>query len=360
MGAKKSKIAKVRDYRIDNIKVILIFLVVFGHLLEIFDAGGTYRIIYSFHMPAFLFTAGYFAKFNSRKIISNLIVPYVIFQILYAFFAAYVLNRDPASLEIQFTQPYWLLWYLFTLAIYYMLLPMMDTKHPWILLMICVGLALVAGFDNSIGYHLSLSRTLVFLPFFALGVVWQKSNIGVLASKVWLRILALGGVIVASIWLWQTDAIKNQMMYGSLSYNMIEGYSVEVRALLILIAFCWIITLMWVVPKWKIPFVTVLGENTLGIFLFHGFIQRYIGAYQPELFGNDLTRNFLVAVGIAAGIVIIFGNKLSGKIVKTCFTGVVVLGLFEKVEKAMGRKALENRSGIESQNRRVGESDVGS
>ena len=55
---------KTRDAKIDNLKGILIFLVVFGHLLELVITKGhakyIYELIYSFHMPFFIFLSGYF------------------------------------------------------------------------------------------------------------------------------------------------------------------------------------------------------------------------------------------------------------------------------------------------------------
>lgn len=50
---------KERDYGFDNSKLILIILVVFAHLLEISTKNygpnnDIYRVIYSFHMPAFV------------------------------------------------------------------------------------------------------------------------------------------------------------------------------------------------------------------------------------------------------------------------------------------------------------------
>lgn len=61
-----------REYQYDNMKFILILLVVFGHLLEYIRGDiseNIYRIIYTFHMPVFVFISGYFAKFKKKKII---------------------------------------------------------------------------------------------------------------------------------------------------------------------------------------------------------------------------------------------------------------------------------------------------
>ena len=87
---------KQRLYRFDNIKFILIFLVVFGHMLE-FTPGYTnthdiYRIIYSFHMPVFIFVSGYFARFSPRKILTTYIWPYILLQTLYLAMVYYYLD----------------------------------------------------------------------------------------------------------------------------------------------------------------------------------------------------------------------------------------------------------------------------
>lgn len=57
---------KERNYLFDNLKFLLIVLVVFGHSLEEISLAQDYAIIrawiYSFHMPAFVFISGYFSK----------------------------------------------------------------------------------------------------------------------------------------------------------------------------------------------------------------------------------------------------------------------------------------------------------
>ena len=59
--------------RMDNIRAILIFCVVTGHVISNFgETTGTdavYKIIFSFHMPAFLFVSGYFARYNPKKLV---------------------------------------------------------------------------------------------------------------------------------------------------------------------------------------------------------------------------------------------------------------------------------------------------
>ena len=57
----------------DNLKFLLIIFVVIGHYTQQFRADNEtlqriYVFIYSFHMPAFIFVSGYFAKVEPKKI----------------------------------------------------------------------------------------------------------------------------------------------------------------------------------------------------------------------------------------------------------------------------------------------------
>ena len=113
-------IGRARNYQLDNLKCLLIFAVVLGHMLELYmgkDSGNRilYLVIYSFHMPLFAFVSGVFARYNPDKIKKNMIYPYLVFQTLYVIFANQVLEKDA---DMQYTTPYWLLWYLFAIIVW--------------------------------------------------------------------------------------------------------------------------------------------------------------------------------------------------------------------------------------------------
>ena len=68
-----------RNYKMDNMKALMIYLVVFGHMLECFN--GTirwwiYLTIYSFHMPVFAYITGYFSRINPERTIRGILYPY--------------------------------------------------------------------------------------------------------------------------------------------------------------------------------------------------------------------------------------------------------------------------------------------
>ena len=78
---------------LDNTKGLLIFLVVFGHLVERLTGDGgivksVYLSVYSIHMPAFALLAGMttrgpFDKGYFRRLAGTVLVPFVVFTIFY-------------------------------------------------------------------------------------------------------------------------------------------------------------------------------------------------------------------------------------------------------------------------------------
>ena len=73
MNQQPTSVVSTRNYHIDNIKGILIILVVCGHLISTLqDTNSTFAIgirtlIYFFHMPGFIFMSGYLAKGFLKK-----------------------------------------------------------------------------------------------------------------------------------------------------------------------------------------------------------------------------------------------------------------------------------------------------
>ncbi|MDE7206455.1 MAG: acyltransferase family protein, partial [Lachnospiraceae bacterium] len=265
------EIRNQRNYRIDNIKAVLIFLVVFGHMLELIAAKQIYLIIYSFHMPAFIFVTGYYAKFRPRKILLELMMPYILFQTLYLIFEGYTTGE---STTFQYMRPYWLLWYLLTVIIYYILLPMIKTdrmKQRGQIVALSFAISLLAGYDSTVGYYMSLSRTMVFLPFFVMGHYAGNSETKFDVLKKWYhKIAILIGVLLSSYYI-ITAQVSSVILYGSYSYEATES-GVFQRAVLLIIAFIWILALFRFVPDIKIPILSDLGKGTFSVFLVHGFI----------------------------------------------------------------------------------------
>lgn len=299
-----------RNYKFDNIKFLLMFLVLFGHSLELFKGDERkliYQIIYVFHMPAFIFITGYFAKFQPKKILQRYVITYFVFQTLYQIFDAIVM-KETWEFTLQYTKPYWHLWFLMAVAFYYALLPFIQTqkvKYQIGIIATAIIVSLLAGYDKTIGYTLTLSRFLTFMPFFVLGyyAAKHKSWIRCKLSKSWKRSMAIGSILICGVsiyWL-QTGSIKNTVLYGSVNYEK-ASYHIGIRLLLILFAMAWIVVLLFLMPNRRISIISVCGQNTFWVFILQGFILRLEKKYQIYQYSQE--NNLLVAA--VSSFVILF------------------------------------------------------
>lgn len=326
--------ASRRDARFDNLKGILIFLVVFGHLLELVSgpaAAWLYRLIYSFHMPAFVFCSGWFARFDTGRFLRQLLYPYLVYQTLYLCFDRLVLHKEA---PLQYTTPCWLLWYLFSLMLWTLLLPLLDgARHPAAALLACLAAALAAGFDPAVGYSMSLSRTLVLLPFFAAGHLAAGGGLAALLPPLPRRRLlaALAGwIALAGSLLWlRRGAVRSVWFYASRSYQGAH-YDPALRLLLLATGAAWIALLLLLLPASPLPFAAALGRHTLPVFLLHGFFVRWLGAHRP---GLPPLAGIALAAGLALALCALLGNRFTAAVFRPTFCAPQLSGCLARLQK---------------------------
>ena len=327
-----------RNYRFDNIKLILILFVIVAHFFELFKGEErAYLTIYTFHMPLFIFLTGIFAKFDKKRIIKY-IFTYVVFQILYKLFDFYILGNGK-ELSITFMTPYWLLWYMLAIILYIFLIPLIDTNNnivKLIVITISVALSLVTPYFKYIGYGLSLARYFTFLPYFVCGFYFkdyiEKVDSKLKNKKLFIPLICVfvALAIGVCVYMFKDTTITQNMLYGSYSYSVAK-YNIGYKALFMLFAIIFIGTFYLLIPNVKIPFVSVIGSNTMTIFLFHGFIVRYLKFL--KFFKYDLIENILLSIGLALLISIVLGNKYVSKVLNFIFTGRFIFVIIDKITK---------------------------
>lgn len=312
---------KIRLIEFDNIRGIMIILVVFGHLLESFLSGANeeiYQIIYSFHIPILLFISGYFAKCDRRKGIRNFLIPYFILQMIYLVFNGLLNHTGIRNIPFQIHTPFWILWFLFTLFLYSMILPFFDQgkngKRVFITLMISLVVALGVGYVGSIGYKFSLSRAIVFFPVFLAGYYLSKRSdlYGKFKKKFgFYKWGVIGVILLFLIILWKAN-ISNAMMYQSLNYVSAGGFVYQ-RAFLLAGYFLWTILFFGIVPRKEIRYLTSIGQNTMPIFLLHAFIVLILRKMNPFVFHPAI--NLILCGLMTIVIVSILSTPAAKKIV---------------------------------------------
>lgn len=269
-----------RDPWRDNARVALIVLVVFGHCLEPLGAetsslDAIYRFIYLFHIPAFAFLSGSVARAHAnvrllRSTAFRVLLPYLLFQGLYALVAQ--TPGWPDDGPAGAATPYWLLWYLLSLAGWRLLLPLFARlRHP---ILIAVGLAVATGLAGDLGYYLSLSRTLVFFPLFLLGWRYADAWRNALSGTCWRMTAIIAMVALFGVASWQ--AIDPRWLYGSLGYAALgvdAGAGMALRLLQLVAGIVGTAAFLTLVPRRTLA-VSALGPGTLQTFLVHGFLIK--------------------------------------------------------------------------------------
>lgn len=309
-----------RDYQVDNIRAILIFLVVLGHLLPA-DRDGSrgflYSFIYSFHMPVFVYISGRYARYDRIKLLKHYIWPYVFFQTGYFYFRAYILHE---AVSLQFTTPYWILWYLMTMATYLCLLPLLkvqNRKQGGMAIAIAFVAALAVGFDSTIYRYLSLSRTIVFLPFFLLGhyrdLLIDEKRKRFLHKSVF--VVCCGMIIILLEYLICISNIPEDSLHFTTAYPDMKAMAE--RLVLLVSGACWILFLFQAVPNRKFGFFSIVGRNTMPIYLLHGFFVLWVT--KSGLFHYEAETNYALAVILSVMIVIVLGNQFLGKLFRRFF-----------------------------------------
>ncbi|GGO05945.1 acyltransferase family protein [Saccharibacillus kuerlensis] len=296
-----------RDAYFDNIKVLLIALVVVGHLIEPLSGSEIFRplylFIYSFHIPLFVLISGFFCKRITSgdyriKVVGSLIVPYLIFETLYSLFDYYVLGAQ--KLRFSYFTPYWLMWFIFSMIIWKMLLPY-AVKIRWAL-PISFAIAILAGYAADAEYYASISRTIVFFPFFLAGYYLDKADVDRLRTPLMKGIAAVILGMAAVIMINYGNGFRTEWFYGSLPYRDLGHpewsagiYRLAAYAAAVLIGGA----IMILMTGRNIRGLSRLGRNTLYAYLLHGFLVRGLiatGFY--EVYGDTRWMLLLIPFGI--------------------------------------------------------------
>ncbi|MCP9210258.1 acyltransferase family protein [Streptomyces sp. NEAU-Y11] len=175
--------SRTRDPYFDNAKYLTIVLVACGHAWEplTYDsraATAVYLMVYAFHMPAFALISGYFSRNfdlapgRARRLISSVVVPYLVFEAAYTLFSRWVLDNpgEPFSL----LDPWYVMWFLAALFIWRLTTPLwLALRHP---VPISLAVAAAASISPESGGDLSLQRVLAFLPFFVAGLTLRPAH----------------------------------------------------------------------------------------------------------------------------------------------------------------------------------------
>lgn len=279
------KLVNARSSYWDNLKGILILLVVCGHLCERYINDSDllkhiWIIIYSFHMPMFIFLNGYFARKSSKSPVQKslkMLKYYLLMQILFVFGNCLIL-REKLELSVL-ASPAYCCWYLLFLVYAYLITNFLPQKSSQLIKWIAVSifLSLLVGFDVSVGHTYAVGRTFYFLPYFLIGALWADTGKAFKSSKEKKIICAVSAVVIFfALWsLGSTEWFNRSIFSGHKSYealypeHILFAFFNKMAVYIISIVLAYII--LNLIPHRKTIFCFI-GRHTLLIYLVHIFV----------------------------------------------------------------------------------------
>lgn len=230
-----------------------------------------YNVIYTFHMPLFVFISGYFTHTNKSNYFSSvgkIAETLIIFQAIHLAISA--AQKGPSSLT--FLTPAWTLWYLLSLIfwrifIYYACRFIHNKKN---IVVLSIFLALLAG-CVPLSQVLAFQRTFYFLPFFCLGYCLSNKDFVGLIKKhvpVYLPICCFALIIAVAI---ITSGKYSGVFRGSGSYHNL--YSPAQRIVTLLTGLFASISFVKLMPL-NSTFLARTGKQTLFIYMWHSLIVK--------------------------------------------------------------------------------------
>ncbi len=281
-------------------------LVVFGHLIEQPSSDSQilqsiYVGIYSFHMPLFVLLSGVFARDaldgrDYRKIVWTLVLPLVVFQFVYI-----GMSRLTGWYEYSLFTPYWLLWFIASMIFWRLLLPLFASPAG---LGVAVLISVAAGYDDGIGYTLSVSRTLYFLPFFVFGHLYGAQLV-VMARHHPLRFALMFCAAVGMVLAWWRLGLNPAALTGSRDYTSgaaDSNYPALARLSLMLLGAAAAVGFAAIVPRGS-ALLGWLGERSLAVYLLHGLVvMAFVASGAPSLIPPGLLLPVLAVLSLLVAL----------------------------------------------------------
>lgn len=260
----------------DNIKGILISIVVLGHFLWAYRGLGfasfLVNFIYLFHMPAFIFVSGFFSKSDhsrSRLSVFKLAVIYIIFNMIMMIFSFVLFDTS-----FQLITPYYSFWFLISLIVWRLTIKYVDKAKN--ILVISIIVAILIGFWSDVTNVLVISRTVAFYPFFIVG---YKLSVDKVNNFINNRkpldyfkgiLLLLYTICLSTLFILKNTGLSESNLLME-SYGYI--FNLFYRIAIFSIAGLMTMSIVILTPQKPLPVLCKWGRNSLAIYVLHRFIS---------------------------------------------------------------------------------------
>lgn len=309
-----------RDLYFDNLKGLLIILVVLCHFLGCCLLRGDYLLrsfvlfIYLFHMPLFIFVSGYFSKNVDKSrdtAFYSLFLVFVFAQIFWIVFK-YLTNSSVYYIE-HYLDPGYALWYIVSLFFWrFFLKDLIKLRHT---LLISFLISPLIMFLSGSEMTLAINKTIGFLVFFLLGYYASAETVKKIRRLPKYMALLLLALIFAGVAVLLkenlitysfTKAILMHTMPMAGFANVWTGLGAYYGAILLAVLCGGLI--LAAVPQ-KRTFLSSLGKDTLPLYLTHTYFL-ILCSMLLEKIALPHGLECAITLAICLAVIIIFSTDL--------------------------------------------------
>lgn len=283
-------VAQDRDPWIDNIKGVLICLVLMGHFALLLVGHSREMVwfrqfISTFHMPGFMILTGMLAKNRIQqkrydKMISRLFIPYIIcnfvmFLIFKTLGATYV-SGIPEEWFFIPLRPYYFLWFLLAVFLFSVITPVfLNNKRPLVVAMV---LAILVGFMPQINYMM-MTKIIPFYVYYLVGYYTDKEYLQkrLKSKKViicsWFIVFITLVVTRMCTQFIDISFLSMESQYRDYT-NISQFTSAGLRFFTILLSIIISFSVFSCIPK-KENFMTIIGKYSMYPYCIHTFMMPF-------------------------------------------------------------------------------------
>lgn len=314
-----------RTQKWDILKFFLMFTVVLGHFIDYHTAQSqimqnVFLIIYSFHMPLFIFVSGLFSKkmVNEKrwdKMLGYLALHFFTKVIIFLYEVIFKQETD-----FRVFGETGLAWFMFAIFIFAVITVGTKRYKPQYVFIVSILLSLLAGYDNEVGADLVISRIFVFYPYYFAGYCldpkklerFSRGKLKKLAAFLILAALCAVVFAVPEVYVVR-PMFTAQHPYESLGDLESFGFLIRLAcyAASSIMCLCFIVLTPDRIGK---GFIARCGQNTLSVYIFHYIIKMLL---YNVLDGREIFSGYngwwLVLISVA--LTILLGNKYLNKVV---------------------------------------------
>ena len=281
VGAAGTGTEKGRIEWLDSLKGMLIFLVVFGHVLLPAPRDGNlisvvFSAIYAFHMPLFVFVSGLLSKHavDARgNLRAERVLTYLFLGFAYNFILR-VAEGGPLTFEKLISFPS-APWYLVSLALWQAAVPFLARLRPGAGIALTAVVGAAASLLESQTDIMAISKTAHFLPYFAAGYYLGVPHMSKLRERRARVACLVVGIVVLAAYAASFDQLRafQFFVYGNNACTLRLSVALLGYLLMSAIGVALSLGVIAIAPSLGGP-LSVMGRRTLQIYVIHRLVRE--------------------------------------------------------------------------------------